>query len=321
MHARLSRMFFCLTAFALALASLTALAAPQAYPDKVVTIVVPFSPGGGTDTLARIVAKQLSKKWNHPVIVEDKPGAGGLIGAAYAGKQAPDGYTLLMSSTGSLTPENTRQFTAIGLVSASPYVVVVHPSVPAHNIKELVALAKSEPGKLAYGSNSGSSISHLSVELFKEVTHTNILFVGYKSTGQALTDLLGGRIQIMFSPPETVMPHVKSGQLRALAMTGAKPSKLLPGLPAVTDAGVPGYVAEGWFGLLAPTGTPTAIISKINADLNAILVLPEVKANLAKFGVQPRLTTPEQFTSYIAEEMDKWQKVIKEAHIIVPHLH
>ncbi len=321
MHARLSRMFFCLTAFALALASLTALAAPQAYPDKVVTIVVPFSPGGGTDTLARIVAKQLSKKWNHPVIVEDKPGAGGLIGAAYAGKQAPDGYTLLMSSTGSLTPENTRQFTAIGLVSASPYVVVVHPSVPAHNIKELVALAKSELGKLAYGSNSGSSISHLSVELFKEVTHTNILFVGYKSTGQALTDLLGGRIQIMFSPPETVMPHVKSGQLRALAMTGAKPSKLLPGLPAVTDAGVPGYVAEGWFGLLAPTGTPTAIISKINADLNAILVLPEVKANLAKFGVQPRLTTPEQFTSYIAEEMDKWQKVIKEAHIIVPHLH
>lgn len=321
MHARSSRMFCYIAAFALALTSLTALAAPQAYPDKVVTIVVPFSPGGGTDTLARIVAKQLSKKWNHPVIVEDKPGAGGLIGAAYAGKQAPDGYTLLMSSTGSLTPENTHQFTAIGLVSASPYVVVVHPSVSAHNIKELVALAKSEPGKLAYGSNSGSSISHLSVELFKEVTYTNILFVGYKSTGQALTDLLGGRIQIMFSPPETVMPHVKSGQLRALAMTGAKPSQLLPGLPAVTDAGVPGYVAEGWFGLLAPTGTPKAIISKINADLNAILVLPEVKANLAKFGVQPRLTTPEQFTSYIAEEMDKWQKVIKKAHIIVPHLH
>lgn len=320
MYAR-STMLCCLTAFAMVLASFTALAAPQAYPDKVVTIIVPFSPGGGTDTLARIVAKQLSKKWDHPVIVEDKPGAGGLIGAAYAGKQAPDGYTLLMSSTGSLTPENTHQFTAIGLVSASPYVVVVHPSVPAHSIKELVALARSEPGKLAYGSNSGSSISHLSVELFKEVTHTNILFVGYKSTGQALTDLLGGRIQIMFSPPETVMPHVKSGQLRALAMTGAKPSKLLPGLPAVTDAGVPGYVAEGWFGLLAPTGTPKAIINKINADLNAILVLPEVKAGLAKFGVQPRLTTPEQFTTYIAEEMDKWQKVIKEAHIIVPHLH
>ncbi len=320
MYAR-STMLCCLTAFAMALASLTALAAPQAYPDKVVTIIVPFSPGGGTDTLARIVAKQLSKKWDHPVIVEDKPGAGGLIGAAYAGRQAPDGYTLLMSSTGSLTPENTHQFTAIGLVSASPYVVVVHPSVPAHSIKELVALAKSEPGKLAYGSNSGSSISHLSVELFKEVTHTDILFVGYKSTGQALTDLLGGRIQIMFSPPETVMPHVKSGQLRALAMTGAESSKLLPGLPAVTDAGVPGYVAEGWFGLLAPTGTPKAIINKINTDLNAILVLPEVKAGLAKFGVQPRLTTPEQFTTYIAEEMDKWQKVIKNAHIIVPHLH
>ncbi len=289
-----------------ATAGLALAQAPQPYPTKAVTMIVPFPPAGGADSLARILAVHLGNSWKQTVLVENRPGAAGHIGASYVARSAPDGYTLMMSSTASLTKENASQFAPVALVSASPYVVTVNPRLGVKNSRELVAKAKAEPGKLTFGSSGEGSASHLTVELFKQVADVEMMHVPYKGTGQAVNDLLAGTIDVMFAPGQTVMPHVKSGKLVALAVTSAKRAKATPELPTIADSGVPGYAAVGWFGLLAPAATPKAVIAKLGADVSRTLDDPAVERTMLEAGAEPAEGTPEQFGRFIQEELTKW---------------
>jgi tripartite-type tricarboxylate transporter receptor subunit TctC len=298
-----------------ALAATIATAALAQFPGKPVTIVVPFPPGGGTDALARIMQPTLSALWKQPVIVENKPGAAGAIGGEYVAQARPDGYTLLMSSTAGITAKNVDKFAPITLVSASPYVVVVNAKVPVTSIRELVDHAKRNPGKLTFGSSGTGAASHLSAELFKSMAGVDMLHVPYKGTGQAVTDLVGGQIDVMFSPAETVMQHVQAGRLRALAVTSAKRFAALPTLPTVAESGVPGYEAVGWFGLFAPVATPRDVVNKISKDAGFALSQDDVKEKMLAAGAEPSPTTPEQFTRFVRSEMAKWTRLMKERGI------
>jgi tripartite-type tricarboxylate transporter receptor subunit TctC len=296
-------------AAALVLASLFAAPAlAQKFPDRPVTVVVPFPPGGGTDTLIRIMQPALSTLWGQALVVENKPGAAGAIGGDYVAHAKPDGYTLLMSSTAGVTERNVDKLAAITLVSASPYVVAVNPKVPATSIAELVAYAKKNPGKLSFGSSGIGAASHLSAELFKSMAP-------YKGTGQAVTDLLGGQIDVMFAPAETVMPHVKSGRLRALAVTSAQRFAVLPQLPTVAESGVPGYSAVGWFGLFAPAASPADLVARISSDAGKVLSDPAVKEKMVAAGAEAQPMTPAQFRQFVRSEMDKWTRLMKERGI------
>jgi tripartite-type tricarboxylate transporter receptor subunit TctC len=302
-----------LAGFLLFLASATALA--QGFPSKPVRVVVPFPPGGGADTLARILEPRLADLWAQAVIVENRPGASGHIGADVVAKAPADGHTLLMSSTASLDEKNVGEFAPVSLVSASAYVVAVNPRVPAASIGELVALAKVSPGRLSFGSSGTGAASHLSAELFKAMAGIQLLHVPYKGTGQALTDLLGGQIDLMFAPAQTVMPYVQSGKLRALAVTGATRSETLPTLPTVAESGLPGYAAVGWFGLLAPAATPKAVVAKASADVNRVLALREVRERILALGSEVSGNTPEEFARFIREDQAKWAKLMREQGI------
>ena len=292
-----------------ALASAAGGASAQAFPSKPVTIVVPFPPAGGADTLARILSTNLGNTWKQTVLVDNRTGASGHIGATYVARSPADGYTLMMSSTASLDKNNVSQFTPIALVSASPYVVAVRPGLGVHNIRELVAKAKAEPGKLSFGSSGEGSASHLTVELFKQLAGVNMLHVPYKGTGQAVSDLLGGTIDLMFAPAQTVMPHIKAGKVIALAVTSAKRAKALPELPTIAESGVPGYAAVGWFGLLAPAATPKPTVAKLAADVGAALDNPEVVKSMLTAGVEPADGTPEEFGRFIQDELTKWSQL------------
>jgi tripartite-type tricarboxylate transporter receptor subunit TctC len=287
----------------------------SAFPAKPVRIVVPFPPGGGADTLARIMSPHLAGLWGQQVMVENKPGASGHIGADYVAQSAPDGTTLIMASTAAMTEKNVAQFAAVTLVSASAYVVTANPKVAAANIRELIALARANPGKLSFGSSGTGAASHLAAELFKSMAGVNLLHVPYKGTGQALTDLVGGQVDLMFAPAQTVMTYVQSGRLRALAATGAKRSEMLPQLPTVAESGLPGYAAVGWFGLLAPVATPRAVVAKISADANRVLALREVREKMIALGSEPSGDTPEEFTRFIREDQAKWAKLMREQGI------
>ncbi len=287
----------------------------QAFPAKPVHIIVPFPPGGGADALARIMGPYLTKIWGQPVIVENKPGASGHIGAEHVAGSAADGHTLMMSSTASLTEKNVHRFAPVTLVSASPYVIVANPKVPAANLRELIAHARKNPGKITYGSSGTGAASHLSAELFKSLAKVDMLHVPYKGTGQAVTDLLAGQIDVMFAPAQTAMPHVRGGKLKAFAVTSARRSDTLPELPTAAEAGVPGYEAIGWFGLLAPAATPPAVVAKLSADANRVLADPEVKQKLVALGAEPSGDTPEQFAKFIRDDQAKWSKLMRDAGI------
>jgi len=289
----------------------------QPYPSKPVRIVVPFPPGGGADTLARIMEPKLAAIWAQPVIVENRPGASGHIGADAVAKSAPDGHTLLMSSTASLTERNVDQFAPVSLVSASAYVVTANPGVAAADIRELIALAKANPGKLTFASSGAGAASHLSAELFKAMAGVNLLHVPYKGTGQAVTDLLAGHVNLLFAPAQVVMQHVQAGRLRALAVTGSKRSETLPNLPTVAESGLPGYEAVGWFGLLAPAATPKVAVAKASADVNRVLAEREVREKMLGLGSEPGGNTPEEFARFIRADQAKWSKLMKEAGISV----
>lgn len=306
---------FCTLVLALAGAlgaSGVAMAQAAPFPERAVTIVVPFPPAGGADTLARILSTRQSAVWKRPVIVENRPGASGHIGAAHVAKSAPDGYTLMMSSTASLTQDNVAQFAPIALVSASPYVVAVNPKLGVKTIAELIAHAKSHPGKLTFGSSGKGSASHLTVELFKQMAGVDMLHVPYKGTGQAVSDLLGGAIDLMFAPGQTVLPHVKAGKLQALAVTSAVRAKASPDLPTVAEAGLPGYAAVGWFGLLAPAGTPKAALSKLSADFSVALQDPAIEKTMLASGAEPANLAGEEFGRFIRQELDKWTQLEKQ---------
>jgi len=248
-------------------------------------------------------------------VVENRPGASGHIGADFVAKSVPDGHTLLMSSTASLTEKNVNQFAPVSLVSASAYIVAANPSVAAANIRELIALAKANPGKLSFGSSGTGAASHLSAELFKAMAGVGLLHVPYKGTGQALADLLAGHVNLMFAPAQTVMPYVRAGKLKAFAVTGLKRSEILPDLPTVAESGLPGYDAVGWFGLLAPAATPKSSVARASADVNRVLAMSDVREKMLGLGADPAGNTPEEFARFIRADQAKWSRLMKDAGI------
>jgi tripartite-type tricarboxylate transporter receptor subunit TctC len=310
-----ARLFLCVLCVTVLSAVASGPAIGQSFPSKPVKIIVPFPPGGGADALARIMQPHLTKLWNQPVIVENKPGASGHIGADFVAASPADGLTMMMSSTASLTQKNVSQFAPVTLVSASPYVVVASPKVPVSNILELIDYAKKNPGKLTFGSSGTGAASHLSAELFKAMAGIDMLHVPYKGTGQAVTDLLAGQIDLLFGPAQSVMPHVQAKKLNALAVTSARRSATVPGLPSVAEAGVPGYEAIGWFGLLVPAATPTAIVERLSADANQVLRDPDVKEKMLVLGAEPSGNTPAQFAAFIRADQAKWSKLMQERGI------
>jgi len=315
-----------LTLLLLCLSAVPAAAAD--YPSRAIKMMVPFAPGGGTDVLGRIIAQRLSDKWGQPLVVENQPGASGGIGTKAFVKAEPDGYTLLMASTGALmaasaalAPEGQfdvdKFFAPITVVAAPPYLLVINPKVQANSVAELIKLAAAKPKALSFGSSGIGAASHLSGALFEKDAHVELLHVPYKGTGPAVTDLLGGRIDMMFSPSTTVQAHVAAGTLKVLATTGAKRSKFFPDVPTVAESGLPGYASVGWFGLLAPAHTPKDIVDKLNKEINAGLADAMLKVRLVDLGGVPMSVTPAEFGKFIADETEKWSKVVKFAGLKV----
>ena len=278
-------------------------------------IIVPFPPGGGADALARLMAPKLTELWKEQVIVENKPGASGHIGADFVARSPADGKTLLMSSTASLTEKNVHQFAPVTLVSASPYVLVVSLKTQPSSVADLISFARANPGKLTFGSSGTGAASHLSAELFKSMAKIDMLHVPYKGTGQAVTDLLAGQIDLLFAPAQAVLPHVKAGKLKALATTGAGRPETIPDLPTVAESGLPGYEAVGWFGLLAPAATQRSTVEKLSADANRVLADSEVRTRMQAVGADPAGNTPEAFARFIRDDQAKWAKLMREAGI------
>lgn len=297
--------------------------AAQSYPVKTVRMVVGFPPGGPTDVLARIVSQKLGEAWGQQVIVDNRAGASGMIGAELVARAAPDGYTLLMVPvTFAVTPslfskmnyDSERDFAAVAQVAAAPFILVVHPTLPVKSVKELVALTRARPGQLNYASASTGGMPHLAGELFNLMAGVKMVHVPYKGAAPATTDLLAGQVQLMFNNMLSAMPQVKSGRLRALAVTSTRRSNALPELPAIAET-LPGYEASGWYGLLAPAATPREAVARINGETSRIMKLPEVAQRLAGDGVEAVGTTPEQFSAYLRAEIAKWGKIVKTAGI------
>jgi tripartite-type tricarboxylate transporter receptor subunit TctC len=278
-------------------------------------IIVPFPPGGGADALARLMAPKLSEIRQEQVIIENKPGASGHIGADFVAQSSADGKTLLMSSTASLTEKNVHQFAPVTLVSASPYVVTTSTKVKAENIKDLITYARANPGKLTFGSSGTGAASHLSAELFKSMAKVDLLHVPYKGTGQAVTDLLAGQIDLLFAPSQSVIQHVRAGKLKALATTGAKRAETLPDLPTVAEAGVPGYEAVGWFGLLAPAATPKEVVFTLNRDFVAVMANKDLRRRASDLGADLVGDTPDEFARFIRDDQAKWAKLMRDVGI------
>ena len=291
------------------------------FPSRTVKLVVPFPPGGPLDATGRAIAQKLTEAWGQSVIVENKPGAGGNIGADYVAKSAPDGYTVVMGalSTHAVNPslypkmpfDAQRDFAPITLVAITPNVLVVNPSLPVHSVKELIAYAKANPGKLSFGSGSIGSAGHLAGELFKVDAGVDMVHVPYKGAAPAMQGLLAGDTQLMFDNLASAMSQVNAGKLRALAVTTAERSKLVSDLPTMAEAGVPGFDISTWYGLLAPAGTPPDLIAKWNADVTKILSAPEMRERLATQGAEAAPDSPADFAKFIASELVKYAKIVK----------
>jgi tripartite-type tricarboxylate transporter receptor subunit TctC len=298
-------------------------AAQPAFPSRTVTIVVPFPPGGGTDVLARILAQHFQEAWRQSVVVENRGGGAGRIGLQQVQRAAPDGYTLMITSTGGMMglAGAERAFavrdslTPITLVAAPAYVVAMHPGLGAKDVAELVALAKARPGQLSFGSSGTGAASHLAAELFASMAGIELLHVPYRGTGPALNDLIAGRIQLMFAPPQTVAAAVAAGQVKNLAMTAERRSDLLPGLPTVSESGLPGYSAVGWFGLFGPRGMPAPVTAQIAEEAARGLGTAMTRQRLAVLGAEPEPMTPDAFTTFIDADIAKWQRVVRERGI------
>ena len=306
--------------------AVSAVCAPAAetYPSRPIRLIVPFAPGGGTDIAARAVAQKLTQTFGQQVIVDNRPGAGTTIGTDIAAHSAPDGYTLLECSTSlainpslrrKLPYDALRDFVPITLVVSEPYVVVTHPTFAAKSIKELIALARTKPGQITFGSPGTGTGGHLAGELFKLLSGADITHIPYKGNGPALTDLLGGQINLLFATILPALPHVTSGKLHALAVSGSQRSSLLPNAPTVAEAGVPGYASGSWTGVLAPAGTPKDIVAKLNTELVKGLRSPDMREWFAKGGAEPVANTSAEFAAFIRSETAKWAKVIKAAQI------
>jgi tripartite-type tricarboxylate transporter receptor subunit TctC len=312
-----------LGALALGAALVAGPAAAQQYPAKPVRIVVPFAPGGGSDFIARFMAQRLTESLGKQVIVENKPGAGGVLGTEAGIKSPPDGYTLtLIASSYTVNPsvyklnfDPVNDITPIIQMSQGPLVVVVRPSLPVKSTQELIALAKAKPGQVNFASSGQGSVIHMATELFQSMAGIKMNHIPYKGTGPALTDTLGGQTDVFFSSTATAMPHVQSGKLRALAVTTAKRIPALPNVPTIAESGVPGYDVVLWHGLIGPKGMPQAIVERINGEVAKALKLKETGEQLQNDGVAPAGGSPEQFRAQIEKEIKVWRKVATDAGV------
>ena len=302
-------------------------AAQERYPSRPLRIVVPFAPGGSTDIFARLVGDRLAIALGQPVVIENRAGASGNIGADAVAKSAPDGYTILMATTGvmainnalfkSMTFDAAKDLEPVVYIASISNVVIVPVDLPAKSIAELIALARREPGKLSFASSGAGSSTHMSAELFKSMTGLDIVHVPYKGSGQALPDLIAGRVSMMFENAPGAVSYIKGGKVRALAVTGLKRAAALPELPTVAGSGVPGYESLSWSGLAVPTGTPKAVVQRINRETGVILASEEMRARLADQGAEAVGGSPEQFAAHIRAERDKWSRLIRERQIVV----
>jgi tripartite-type tricarboxylate transporter receptor subunit TctC len=293
----------------------------QTYPTKSIRLIVPFPPGGPADILSRAIGQKLTDSWGQQVVVDNRAGAGGTIGSDLAAKGAPDGYTLLMGFVGthainpslysSLPYDVVKSYEPVSLVATATIILVLHPSLPAKSVKELIAVAKSKPGELTFGSPGNGTPQHLAGELFNTMAGVKMTHVPFKGAVPAINDLLGGRISLIFSSAPPALPHVASGKLRALAVTSARRSSVSPDLPTVSESGLPGFEVINWYGVLAPARTPKSIVDKLNAEITRITNMPDVKERLSTVGIEALSSTPAQFAAFIKEETAKWAKVVK----------
>ena len=321
-------MSFRVAALALSICALAPPANAADYPDHAIKMIVPFAAGGGTDVLARIVAQNLNSKWGQPVVVENQPGASGAIGTRAVMKAAPDGYTLLMASTGALMAVSggandggafdvNKYLSPIVIGAAPPYLLVASPTLPVKTTADLIRYAKEKPEGLTFGSSGVGAASHLSGLLFAGEAGIKLLHVPYKGTGPAVTDLIGGRIDLMFAPGPVVQQFVQSGKLKALGVTDTGRSRFYPDIPPVSET-VPGYESVGWFGLLAPPHTPPEIVRQLNEVIVSAMQTREFRDHLATLGAEPKPQTPEEFGRYINADVAKWSKLVKDNDVQLP---
>jgi tripartite-type tricarboxylate transporter receptor subunit TctC len=319
--------FIALLLFAAAALAVSMPAAAQVYPSKPIRMVLPYPPGGGSDTIGRPLAQKLSESLGQQVVVENRGGANGNIGMEHAARAAPDGYTIVFALTaqlavnpglyGKVPYDPVKDFAPITLLGNGAYILVVHPSLPAKSVKQLVALAKAQPGSIAYSSSGNGSGGHLAAELLNSMAGIKMLHVPYKGGGPALVDLIAGQVQVLFSTQLASWPHIQSGRIRALAVSTAKRPASIPDLPTIAEAGLPGYDSGVWYGVLAPAGTPRDIITRLNGDVIRALNQPDYRTLLVNNAIDPIGSPPEQLGQYIKSELVKWAKVVKDAGVRV----
>jgi tripartite-type tricarboxylate transporter receptor subunit TctC len=299
-------------------------AAAQSYPAKPVRLVIPFAAGGPTDIVARLLGEKLTPIWGQPLVVDNRPGGGGTLGTSLVAKAAPDGYTLVLAATshvyndlliGNLPYDPIKDFTPVAMMVSFASILVVHPEVPATDLRELVAYAKANPGKLSFGSAGIGTLSHLSAELFKRAANIDLLVIHYKGAAPATTDLLGARLHGMFNNPLSSLPFIKSGQVRALAATGEHRSPSTPDVPTVAESGYPGFKSDNWFALLGPAAMPKEIVSKLAQDVAAVLDMPEVRRQFADRGLETTGSTPEQLAALMRSDQEKYAALFRDANI------
>ncbi len=297
---------------------------PQAYPTKPVRMIVAFAPGGGTDIVGRIIGQKLTELWPHPVVIDNRPGAGSTVGTAMLAKAPPDGYTISMTSMShaiyaslyrTLPYDSVKDFTPVILVARAPNVLVVNPSVPAQTVTDLVALAKARPGQLNFSSSGTGGVSHLSAELFRALAGIDIVHIPYKGAGPAMTALIGGEAQLMMATTPVSLPQIKANRVRGLAISSRQRSPLAPGMPTIAESGLPGFETDTWYGLLAPARLPAVLVRRLHADTARTLELPDVKTALEQQGAQAGGGSPEEFGRFIRSEIEKWAKAIRLAKV------
>jgi len=303
--------------------AIAGIAAAQSYPSRVIRMIVPFPPGGGSDYMARVIQSRLSDSLGQQIVIDNRGGAGGTVGSDMAAKATPDGYTIVMGSVATHAIASTlykklpydpiKDFTAIAPVGSMPHILVVHPTLNVKTAQELIALAKAKPGEVNYASAGSGSVGHLTVELFKSMAGIDLRHIPYKGSGPALADLAGGQVKVMFDTLPTGLPHVKSGRLRGLAVSSAKRAPAAPEVPPLAEVGVPGFEVRGWYGILAPAGTPSSAVRALNAAIVKIARLPEVRDLMISQGAEPMIASAEEFSDYLKQEVRKWGDVVRKS--------